>query len=64
MNCRRCTYSGAYEAQSALEIDVDFDKKLKQLVQKGSLLKNEGREVEKLLMNNNPEDGVTGGVTL
>ena len=54
----------AIEAQSALEIDVDFDKKLKQLVQKGSLLKNEGREVEKLLMNNNPEDGVTGGVTL
>ena len=47
-----------------LTIDVDFDKKLKQLVQKGSLLKNEGREVEKLLMNNNPEDGVTGGVTL
>ena len=44
----------AIEAQSALEIDVDFDKKLKQLVQKGSLLKNEGREVEKLLMNNNP----------
>ena len=25
---------------------------------------NEGREVEKLLMNNNPDDGVTGGATL
>lgn len=54
----------AIEVQSALEIDVDFDKKLKQLVQKGGLLKSEGREVEKLLMNNNPEDGVTGGATL
>ena len=40
--------------QGASEIDVDFDKELKQLVQKGGLLKNEGREVEKLLMNNNP----------
>ena len=37
----------AIEIQGASEIDVDFDKKLKQLVQKG-------REVEKLLMNNNP----------
>ena len=43
---------------------MDFDKELKQLVQKGGLLKSEGREVEKLLMNNNPEDGVTGGATL
>ena len=40
------------------------DKELKQLVQRGALLKNEGREVEKLLMNNNPDDGVTGGATL
>ena len=54
----------AIEIQSASEIDVDFDKELKQLVQKGGLLKSEGREVEKLLMNNNPEDGVTGGATL
>ena len=54
----------AIEIQGASEIDVDFDKKLKQLVQKGGLLKSEGREVEKLLMNNNPEDGVTGGATL
>lgn len=54
----------AIEIQGASEIDVDFDKELKQLVQKGGLLKSEGREVEKLLMNNNPEDGVTGGATL
>ncbi len=50
--------------KGASEIDVDFDKELKNLVQKGALLKNEGREVEKLLMNNNPDDGVTGGATL
>ena len=54
----------AIEIQGASEIDVDFDKELKNLEQKGALLKNEGREVEKLLMNNNPDDGVTGGATL
>lgn len=54
----------AVEIQGASEIDVDFDKELKGLVQRGALLKNEGREVEKLLMNNNPDDGVTGGATL
>ena len=54
----------AVEIQEAAEVDVDFDKELRQLVQRGALLKNEGREVEKLLMNNNPDDGVTGGATL
>lgn len=54
----------AIEIQGASEIDVDFDKELKGLVQRGALLKKEGREVEKLLMNNNPDDGVTGGATL
>ncbi len=54
----------AIEIQGASEIDVDFDRELKNLVQKGALLKNEGREVEKLLMNNNPDDGVTGRATL
>ena len=54
----------AIEIQGASEIDVDFDKELKGLVQRGALLKNEGREVEKLLMNNNPDDGLTGGATL
>lgn len=54
----------AIEIQGASEIDVDFDKELKALVQKGALLKNESREVEKLLMNNNSDDGVVGGATL
>ena len=54
----------AIEIQGASEIDVDFDRELKSLVQRGALLKNEGREVEKLLMNNNPDDGITGGATL
>ena len=54
----------AIEIQGAAEIDIDFDKELKSLVQRGALLKNEGREVEKLLMNNNPDDGVSGGATL
>lgn len=54
----------AIEIQGASEIDVDFDKELKALVQKGSMLKNESREVEKLLTNGNPDDGVVGGATL
>lgn len=54
----------AIEIQGASEIDVDFDKELKSLVQKGAMLKNESREVEKLLMNGNPDDGVVGGATL
>lgn len=54
----------AIEIQGAAEIEVDFDKELKSLVQRGALLKNEGREVEKLLMNNNPDDGVSGEATL
>ena len=61
---QRHHHAEAIEIQGASEIDVDFDKELKNLVQKGALLKNEGREVEKLLMNNNPDDGVTGGATL
>lgn len=54
----------AMEIQGAAKIKVDFDKELKSLVQRGALLKNEGREVEKLLMNNNPDDGVSGEATL
>ena len=33
-------------------------------MQKGRLLKTENEGVRKLLMNNNPDDGVTGGATL
>lgn len=54
----------AIEVQTAAEIDVDFDNELSKLVKKGNLLKHESREVEKLLMNNDPNDGVMGGATL
>ena len=55
----------AIEIQGASEIDVDFDKKLKQLVQKGGLLKSEGREVEKIIdEQQSVGHGVTGGATL
>ena len=54
----------ALEIQGASEIEVDLDRELKRLTSGGSLLKTEGKEVEKILMRNDPEDGVTGGATL
>lgn len=54
----------ALEIQGASEIEVDFDRELKKLQQGGSILKAEQQAVEKLLMNNNPDDGVTGSATL
>lgn len=54
----------AMEIQGASEIEVDFDRELKKLQSNGSILKAEQQAVEKLLMNNNPDDGVTGGATL
>ena len=54
----------AIEIQGASEIEVDFDKELKRLTTNGGLLKQEGKEVEKILMRNNPDDGVQGGATL
>lgn len=54
----------AYEIQGASEIDVDFENEITKLTKSGALLKQEGKEVEKLLMKNDPEDGVQGGSTL
>lgn len=54
----------AYEIQGASEIEVDFDRELKRLQSNGSILKAEQQEVEKLLMKNDPNDGVQGGATL
>lgn len=54
----------AIEIQGAANIDVDFDQELKRLVKGGSLLKSEGESVEKILMRNDPDDGVQGGATL
>lgn len=54
----------AIEIQGASEIGVDFEHELKRLTRDGGLLKQEGKEVEKILMRNDPEDGVQGGATL
>lgn len=54
----------AIEIQGASEMDVDFEHELKRLTKDGGLLKAEGKEVEKILMRNDPEDGVQGGATL
>ncbi len=54
----------ALEIQGASEIEVDFDRELKKLQSNGSILKAEEQEVKKLLMKNDPNDGVQGGATL
>lgn len=54
----------AIEIQGASEIDVDFTRELGKLTSSGKLLKQESKEVEKILMRNDPEDGVQGGATL
>lgn len=54
----------AIEIQGASEMEVDFEHELKRLTRDGGLLKQEGKEVEKILMRNDPEDGVQEGATL
>ena len=54
----------AIEIQGASEMEVDFEHELKRLTRDGGLLKQEGKEIEKILMRNDPEDGVQGGATL
>lgn len=54
----------AYEIQGASEIEVDPEKEITRLTKTGLLLKQEGKEVEKILMKNDPEDGVQGAATL
>lgn len=54
----------AIEIQAASEVDVDFEREIKKLTKDGGLLKAEGQAVEKILMNNNPDDGVQGAATL
>lgn len=51
------------EIQGASEMVVDMERELKALG-KGKLLKEEVTGVEKILMRNNPEDGVQGESTL
>ena len=52
------------EIQAASEAEVDFEAELKKLVKGGRLQKTEGEGVQKLLMANNPDDGLSGGATL
>jgi hypothetical protein len=54
----------AYEIQGASEMEVDMAQELHRLTRDGGLLKQEGKEVEKILMRNSPEDGVQGAATL
>lgn len=54
----------AYEIQGASEIEVDLDHEIKRLTTNGALLKSEGSEVQKILMRNDPDDGVQGAATL
>lgn len=62
--CKDNLMRKAIEIQGASDIDVDFEQELKRLTRDGGLLKQEGKEVEKILMRNDPDDGVQGGATL
>lgn len=53
----------ALEIQGASAMEVDIEKELKSL-QRGKLTKEEAKGVEKILMANKPDDGVTGESTL
>lgn len=54
----------AREIQGAADTEVDFTQELRRLTSNGTLLKREGEEVQKILMRNDPNDGVQGGSTL
>lgn len=54
----------AHEIQGASEMEVDLDAEIKKLTRDGGLLKAEGEEVQKILLKNDPNDGVQGGSTL
>ena len=43
---------------------MDFTQELRRLTSSGALLKKEGEEVQKILLRNDPDDGVQGGSTL
>ena len=49
------------EIEGGWEIEVDLEKEVKNVVEKGGLLKKEGGEVEKVVMKKNGEEGVRGG---
>lgn len=54
----------ARQIQEASKVTVDFDTELRRLVKTNKLLKNESESVQKLLMTNSAEDGLSGGPSL
>lgn len=54
----------AIEIQVASSKEVDFTQELSRLMKANKLLKTEGEGVQKLLLNNNPDDGLAGGPSL
>ena len=61
---RKTIRKKAIEIQRASETDVDLTAELQRLVKNNRLLKNESEQVEQLLMQNRPEDGLQGEATL
>jgi len=53
----------AIEIQEASKIDVDFESELRKLVKTGSFDKFDHERIQKILMQNNPEDGMQGEAT-
>lgn len=61
---RETILNKAIEIQAASEVDIDASKELKNLAKNGKLMKQESEDIEKILVNNNPDDGVQGVSTL
>ena len=62
--CRDNIRRKVLEIKAAAAKEVNFTQEMERLMQKGRLLKTENEGVRKLLMNNNPDDGLAGGPTL
>ena len=54
----------AEKIQCASGIDADFDAELGKLAKVGKLQKHESEGIRKLVMNNDPADGLAGETTL
>lgn len=61
---RNTILAKAMEIEAASEVEVDASKELKALAKNGKLYKQESEEIEKILVQSNPDDGVQGQSTL
>lgn len=61
---RNTLLAKAMEIEAAAQVEVDASKELKALAKAGHLYKQESEEIEKLLVQSRPDDGLQGESTL